>query len=159
MIATSNRSAVSATNLAPSAITRVSLGSSNAPLQMYGYLLDRGMLQHLLGHAAVAAADNQHAPGLAMGQNRHVRHHLVIDELVRFRGLHHAVEGQHAAEGLAFEQLQTLMPGLAVKQQLVDPDLDAKAVMEGFLRPLFHQSSPRRCSVTFTRLGPRHRRT
>ena len=46
-------------------------------------LLDGRMLQHLAHDAAVAAADDQHALGLVQRHQRHVRHHLVIDELVR----------------------------------------------------------------------------
>ena len=46
-------------------------------------LLDGGMLQDLAQDAAVAAADDQHALGLVERHQRHVRHHLVVDELVR----------------------------------------------------------------------------
>ena len=44
--------------------------------------LDRLVLEHLLGNAAVAAADDQHLPRLAVREDRHVRHHLLVDELV-----------------------------------------------------------------------------
>ncbi len=47
-----------------------------------GEALDRLVLEHLLGDAAVAAADDQHLARLAVGEDRHVRHHLVVDELV-----------------------------------------------------------------------------
>ena len=85
-----------------------------------GQPLDRFVLEHLLGDAAVAAADDQHLLGVAVRQDRHMGHHLVIDELVGGRDLRRAVEHQHLAEELVLEQDEMLVLGL----QLVDHPLD-----------------------------------
>ena len=50
------------------------------------------VLQRLLGHAAIAAADDQHLARRAVGEDRHMGHHLVVDELVAGGDLHHPVE-------------------------------------------------------------------
>ena len=44
--------------------------------------LDAAVLQHPAQHAAIAGADDQHALGRAMRQQRHMRQHLLVDELV-----------------------------------------------------------------------------
>ena len=44
--------------------------------------LDAAMLQHAAQHAAVAGADDQHRSRRAVRQQRHMRQHFLIDELV-----------------------------------------------------------------------------
>ena len=58
-------------------------------------LLDLRVLQHLAQHAAVAAADDQRLLRLSMSEQRHMRHHLVIDELVLGGDLDDAVKHHH----------------------------------------------------------------
>jgi hypothetical protein len=54
-----------------------------------------------------------------MGEERHVRHHLVIDELV-FRGeLYDAVQHHHAAEIAILEDDEMLMLGLAIEENAI----------------------------------------
>jgi hypothetical protein len=55
-------------------------------------MLHARMPQRLARHAAIAAADDQHPLRRAMGEDRHMRHHLVIDELVALGDLHDAVQ-------------------------------------------------------------------
>ena len=50
------------------------------------HLLDRGMLERLLGGAAVAAADDQHAPGRGVSGESRMHQVLVIDELLLLGG-------------------------------------------------------------------------
>ena len=85
-----------------------------------GQALHRPVLEHLLGDAAVAAADDQHFLGLAVREQRHVRHHLVIDELVLGGDLGRAVEHQHLAEELVLEQHQVLVLGLHLVEHALD---------------------------------------
>jgi hypothetical protein len=119
----------------------------------HGDLLDRGVLQHLLQHAAVAAADDQHLANRAMGQDGKVGEHLVVDELVLFRGLQDIVQGENPAKGLVLEQHQALVIGLAVVDHLVDPEPDAEVAVQRLLEPVGHIPRPRRCSPTSTREG------
>ena len=85
-----------------------------------GQALHRLVLEHLLGDAAVAAADDQHLLGLAMREHRHVRHHLVVDELVLGGDLGRAVEHQHLAEEFVLEQHQMLVLGLHLVEHALD---------------------------------------
>ena len=78
--------------------------------------LDRAMLQHATQHAAVARPDDQHAPRLAMRQQRHVRDHLLIDELVRFGDLDAAVEHQYAAVTGTLEDQDVLIVAFDPRQ-------------------------------------------
>src|SRR5262249_22865072 len=82
--------------------------------------LNRLMLEHLLRDAAVAAADDQHLLRMAVRQDRHMGHHLVVDELILAGDLRRAVEHQHLAEERVLEQHEMLVRGL----QLVDHPLD-----------------------------------
>ena len=84
-----------------------------------GEALDRFVLEHLFRDTAVAAADDQHFPGVAMGQDRHMGHHLMVDELIGGRDLGRAIEHQHLAEEGVLEQHEMLMLGL----RLVDHPL------------------------------------
>ena len=55
-------------------------------------MFDAVMFQHLARHATIAAAHNQHALGGPMGQDRHMGQHFMIDEIIRFGHLHHAIK-------------------------------------------------------------------
>ena len=87
----------------------------------------RLVLEHLLGDAAVAAPDDQHVARLAVGQDRQVAHHLVIDELVARGDLRRTVEHQHLAEELVLEQHQVLMRGLRLVEHALGRVAHAKA--------------------------------
>ena len=85
-----------------------------------GEALDRLVLEHFLRDAAVAAADDQHLLGVAVGEDRHMGHHLVVDELVRGRDLGGAVEHQHLAEEWVLEQHEMLVLGLHLVKHPLD---------------------------------------
>ncbi len=85
------------------------------------------MLQHLLGNAAVAAADDDDFARFAVGKKWHMRHHFLIDEFVPCGNLGRAVDHQHFAEERLFKQHQMLMCGLRLVKELVDAIADAKA--------------------------------
>jgi hypothetical protein len=80
----------------------------------HGDMLDARCLQHLARHAAIAAADDQHPRRRAMGEDRHMGQHLVVDEIVALGDLHHAVQRQDPAEGRFSEDAQALVLGGAV---------------------------------------------
>ncbi len=91
-----------------------------------GEALDRLVLEHFLGDAAIAAADDQHVARVAMGEQRHVRHHLLVDEFVALGDLGGAVEHQHLAEERVLEQHEVLMLGLHLVEHLVDLEAHAE---------------------------------
>ena len=101
--------------------------------------LDRFVLEHFLGDAAIAAADDQHFLGVAVRQDRHVRHHLVIDELVRGGDLGGAVQHQHFAEMLLLEQDQMVVAGLLLVEHPLDLEghAEAEIVEQRFRNPAF----------------------
>jgi hypothetical protein len=101
--------------------------------------LQRLVLQDFLGDAAVAAADDQHVLRLAVRQDRHVGHHLVIDELVARGDLRGAVEHQHLAEVLLLEQHEVLVLGLLLVKHLVDREghAEAEVVEQRLGKPAF----------------------
>ena len=72
----------------------------------------RRMLQHLLERAAVAAADDQDVARRAVGDDRHMGHHLVIDELVALAGLDDAIQDQDPAERRVLEDQHVLQAGV-----------------------------------------------
>ncbi len=74
-----------------------------------------------------------------MGEQRHVSHHLVIDELVARGELDDAVQHHHPAEILILEDDQLLVLGLAIEEDLVRLQADAEAVMECLFDPPFHR--------------------
>ena len=92
-----------------------------------GEAFDRLVLEHLFGDAAIAAADDQHLARAAVGEQRHVRHHLLIDEFVALGDLGGAVEHQHLAEEWLLEQHEMLVRGVRFVEHLVDPVAHAKA--------------------------------
>ena len=111
-----------------------------------GEAFDRFVLEHLLGDAAVAASHDQHVARIAVGKQRHVRHHLMVDELVLAGDLRGSVEHQHLAEERMLEQNEMLVRGL----HLVDHPLDlvghaeAEIVEQRFGNPAFfgHARAP-----------------
>ena len=113
------------------------------------------MPQHLAQDAAIPTADDEHALRLAMGEQRHVRHHLVVDELVPRRELNHAIQHHHPAEIFVLEDNQLLMVRLAVEKDLVRLQVDAETFMECFFDPAVHRSSslPRSSVLTTTLSG------
>ena len=56
------------------------------------------MLEDPAERAAVPASDDQDAARCGVAQQRHVDEHLVVEELVPFRGLHGSVEHERAPE-------------------------------------------------------------
>src|SRR4029079_15373532 len=118
-------------------------------------LLYLGMLQHLPQHGAVAAADDQRLFRLAVSEQRHVAHHLVIDELVLGGELDDAVEHHHPTKVGVLEDDQSLMLGLAVEKDVVRLQTDTEATVERLFDPAFHRfiSLPRICSLTTTLRG------
>ena len=71
-------------------------------------LLDLVIIAQLTRHAAVAAADHQHAPHVRMHRHRHMHDHLVIGELVLLREDHRAVRRHEPPELLALEDVDPL---------------------------------------------------
>ncbi len=106
-----------------------------------GEALDRFVLEHFFGDAAVPASDDQHLAGLAVGEDRHMGHHLVVDELVLGGDLGGAVQHQHLAEERVLEQNQVLMLGLHLVEHPLDLVGHAEAEIVG------------RSSFTSTRLA------
>ena len=76
---------------------------------------------------------------LAVGEDRHMGHHLVIDELVARGDLRGAVQHQHLAEVLLLEQHEVLVRGLLLVQHLVDREghAEAEVVEQGLGKPAF----------------------
>ncbi len=60
--------------------------------------------------------------------------HFVVDELVGFGGLDHAVEGHDAAHAGIFEDHQMLAFGAHFMQQLVDLEPLPVSLVESFLK-------------------------
>ena len=122
--------------------------------------LDRLVLEHFLGDAAIAAAHDQHFPGVAMRQDRHMRHHLVVDELVLRGDLGGAVQHQDFAEMLLLEQDQMVVAGLLLVEHPFDLEghAEAKIVEQRFRDPAFcgHGSPSSACQLRrLTRLAGR----
>src|SRR5690606_35112883 len=95
------------------------------------------------------AADDEDAPGAAMCQHRHVDDHLVIDELVGGRRLDDGVQHQHPAEQGILEQHHVLVPGPALVQHPLRPEIDPGIAADAFAEPALpaHTPSPRSSSV------------
>ncbi len=91
------------------------------------------MLGDFAQHAAIATADNQHPPGQAMSQDRHVGEHLVVDEFVGLGGLHHTVERHDAPHAGILENGQMLMLGATFIQHPVYREALAVSLVESFL--------------------------
>ena len=95
----------------------------------HGDLLDAAMLADLAQDAAIAAANDQHAPGQAMREDRHVSEHLVIDEFVGLGGLDDPIEGHHPPHAGVLEDDQALMFGACFVEHPVDAKALAVAVV------------------------------
>ena len=113
------------------------------------------MLERLAQHAAVAAADDQRLVRPSVSEQRHMRHHLVIDEFVLGGELDDIVQHHHAAEIFVLEDDQSLVLGLAVEKDVVRLQTDTEATVERLFDPAFHRfiSLPRMCSLTTTLRG------
>ena len=72
--------------------------------------------------AAVAGADDQHAVGRAVRQQRHMRQHLLVDELVALGDLHDAVEQHDAAVRVALEDHDVLERALNAREFTPDQE-------------------------------------
>ena len=97
------------------------------------------MPQHFAQDTAVAAADDQDLLRLAVGEQRHVGHHLVIDELIPRGELDDAVQHHHPAEILILEDYQLLVFGLAIEEDFVRLQADAEAIVERLFDPPVHR--------------------
>jgi hypothetical protein len=102
------------------------------------------MLQHLADGATVAAADHQDPACPAVGQQRHVCDHLVIDALVGLGQLHDPVQGQDAAEAGAIEDRQVLKVGALAGDDTLDREADDEVLGVGFVEPVRHGGAPSR---------------
>ena len=83
----------------------------------HGDVFDAAMFGNFAQHTAIAATDNQHALGCAVGEDRYVGEHLVVDEFVGFSGLDNAVERHDPAHARVLEDHQMLMLGAHFVQQ------------------------------------------
>src|SRR5579883_3593092 len=94
------------------------------------------MLEHFLEQAPIAAADDESALGGAMGDERNMPHHLMIEELVAFGGLDDAVERQHAPHRLVLEDDKILVLGLLAMDDPLHLEALAHLRIEGFPVPV-----------------------
>ena len=62
--------------------------------------------------SAVAASDDEHAPRRRVDGHGHVDEHLVVEELVPLRELHHAVQREHSPEERVLQDLDALVGAL-----------------------------------------------
>ena len=107
----------------------------------------RLVLERLFGDAAIAAADDEHLARAAVREQRHVRHHFLVDEFVSLGDLGGAVEHQHLAEEWLLEQHEMLVRRARFVEHLVGPVAHPKAeVVEQRLRDpsLFSHAAPLR---------------
>ena len=84
--------------------------------------LDVAVLQHAPQHAAIARADDEHAPRIAMGEQRHMRQHLLVDELVALGDLDDTVEHHHAPMRVALEHGDILERALHARELALHPE-------------------------------------
>ncbi len=121
-----------------------------------GEALDGFVLEHFLGDAAIAAADDEHLAHVAVGEQRHVRHHLLVNELVLLGDLGGAVEHEHLAEERLLEQHQMLVLGLHLVEHLVDLKRHAEAefVEQRLGNPAFFRHDGTSGSPIAKRPGP-----
>ena len=89
--------------------------------------LDRPVLRQLPHRAAVAAADHEHVLDARVHGHRHVREHLMIDELVRLRDHEPAVQDEDASVRRRIEDVD-LLNGALLRHELLgrldgEPDL------------------------------------
>ena len=153
---------------------RIVKGAGRELRQMLGAQIDHRAVQFHHRHpvhrvaetaskrTAVAAADDQHALCPAMGQQRNVRDHLMVDELVSGGGLHHPIQAEHAAVHRVVEDHHVLVVGLLAEQDPRHLQRLANALVERLAVPLRHGGSavsPRSNSSTWTSVGRKARRS
>ena len=78
------------------------------------------VLENFFQHAAVTAADDQHAGRVRVGEERDVGHHLGVDELITFSELDDAVQHQRMAVKSVPEE-QHILIGLNARKKSVHP--------------------------------------
>ena len=82
-------------------------------------LLDTLVLDNLSQHAAVTAADDEHALGVRVRKESQVRDHFLVAELVALGALDDVVKDEHDAVSCGFEDEYVLELGLLMVQDLV----------------------------------------
>src|SRR5690606_23288216 len=102
-------------------------------------LLDGRMLQDLTKHAAVAAANDEHPSRSLEGHQRHVGHHLMVDELVERGELKDAVENEHRAPDSILENDKVLMLSFLLMEDLVRLHANTPVGMKRLLDPALHR--------------------
>ena len=105
--------------------------------------LNGAMLQHAAQHAAIAGADDQHPSRFAMRQQRYVRDHLLVDELVSLGYLHRAVEHHHAPMRGAVKDHDVLKGAAHAGEFAHDAEALAPVGIERFANPTCHRESLR----------------
>ena len=78
------------------------------------------MAAHFARHAAVAAADNEHALRPRMQHERHMRDHFMIRPLILHRRLENAVQDQHPPVLLRFGNLNLLKRRRFLEKNFID---------------------------------------
>jgi len=116
--------------------------------------LPSGVVIDVHERAAVATADDQHLARRAVRHDRHVDHHLVIDELVALAGLHDAVQDQHPAERPVLEHQHLLQAGMPAQKDTLDLDPLPPVRVVLLLEPVHHRT-PRSCSESAIRPAPK----
>jgi hypothetical protein len=119
---------------------------------------DAPVFQDLFQRTAVAAADDQDIARRAVGHQRDVRDHLVIDELVALGGLDEAVEHEHASHVRRLEDdgfLDTRVPAMDVA---FDQEPLAPVGIVDLFVPLGHHTRPRSRAEIATRRALNARR-
>ena len=81
------------------------------------------MLENLFRHTAITAADNQDLFHVAVGKDRRMSQHLMIDELVKLSGLNSAVQSHDAAQETMFENDKVLNIGPLMMQNAANFEL------------------------------------
>lgn len=107
-------------------------------------VFDGRVAQKFADGAAVAAADDEDAPGVGIDAHGDVRDHFVVDEFVFFGEHHVAVKGQEAAEFARVEDVDALEFAFAGVELAIyfDGEFDVFGVVFG--EPEFHIGSFRR---------------
>ena len=82
--------------------------------------LDFRILGEDLGHAPIAAADDQHVLHPGMHGHGHMDHHLIVDEFVGLREDDFAIQHDHPAKLLRLKDIYALILALLGEQLLVN---------------------------------------
>ena len=113
--------------------------------------------QELAHRATVAAADDEDVVRIRIDAHRHVRDHLVVDELIHLRQHHVAVERQEAAELLRVEDVDALEFAAARVELAVHLDGEADVWRVVFGKPEFHRIKIPPCVSYSTAISGRYR--